>query len=149
MIYDKLKNRDAYSTLPARLLRGLEFLATTDFSSLPDGRIPLEGDDIFVNIESYDTHENDKPEAHARYIDIQCVLHGAEMIGVGARDEMREEVSANPEGDIWFYHGPVTDLLLDEGRFLILFPQDVHAPGRKIGSSSNSVRKAVVKVRIE
>ena len=66
MIYDKLQYRDAYRTLPPRIVRGLEFLATADLAALPDGRISLEGDELFVNIERYDTRENDEPEAHAR-----------------------------------------------------------------------------------
>ena len=58
---------------------------------------------------------------------------------------MAEEISANPEGDIWFYHGPVTGIKMEKGSFAVFFPQDAHAPGIATGDPA-PVKKVVVKV---
>ncbi len=146
MIYDKLANLDTYSALSERLAKGLRFLRDTDFSGMEDGKYEVDGKELFYMLQSYSTRElNDSPEAHRKYIDIQYLLSGEEAIGVGALSEMTEEVSANPDGDIWFYHGPVSRVKLGSGSFVVLFPQDAHAPGMSVNESV-PVRKVVVKV---
>ena len=62
---------------------------------------------------------------------------------------MAEEVSANPEGDIWLHRGgPLHYLPLGQGKFQIFFPQDAHAPGIAPDSPAPA-RKAVIKVRLD
>ena len=99
MIYDTLQHRDQYRDLPERILRGLDYLAETDFSALPDGRYEIDGDKLFANVGSYVTKPaNDTPEAHGKYMDIQYVFEGKELIGVGPLEEMGEVVAClDPE----------------------------------------------------
>jgi hypothetical protein len=75
-------DRDA-ATLPANIQKGLKFLAETDIAALPAGRVDIEGDTIFALIQDYDTapKAEKRPESHARYIDIQYVFSGREIIG--------------------------------------------------------------------
>ena len=148
MICDTLANLETYTGISDRLAKGLRLLRETDFSAMEAGRYEVEGKDLFYMIQSYQSKEkNDTPEAHRKYIDIQYYLSGEEIIGYAPLSEMTEEVSANPEGDIWFYHGPVTPLKMSEGKFAVLFPQDAHAPGIAVGEPA-PVRKVVVKVLI-
>ena len=37
---------------------------------------------------------NDTPEAHKKYVDIQFLISGREKMGVGALEDMKEEVEA-------------------------------------------------------
>ena len=130
MIYDKLDNLETYAPISERLAKGLQLLRTTDFSAMEDGKYEVDGKSLFFMLQSYDSKPvNDRPEAHRKYIDIQYLLKGEEYIGVAPLSEMTEEVSANPDGDIWFYHGPVTNVKIGNGKFAVLFPQDAHAPG--------------------
>ncbi|MBQ6364808.1 MAG: YhcH/YjgK/YiaL family protein [Oscillospiraceae bacterium] len=146
MIYDKLSHLETYASVSERLTKGLRFLRDTDFSSIPDGKYEIDGKDLFYMLQSYTTREaNDTPEAHRKYIDIQYLLSGEEAIGVGAVSDMTEEVSAKPDGDVWFYHGPLSQIKLGSGSFAVLFPQDAHAPGIAVGAPA-PVRKVVVKV---
>lgn len=148
MIYDRIENIETYTAISERLARGLRLLRTTDFSAMEDGKYEVEGKELYFSLQSYQSKEcNDTPEAHRKYIDIQYLLEGEELIGIGQLSEMTEEVSANPDGDIWFYHGPVTDLRLGNGTFVALFPQDAHAPCIAPGCPA-PVRKVVVKVMI-
>ncbi|MBQ3373598.1 MAG: YhcH/YjgK/YiaL family protein [Oscillospiraceae bacterium] len=146
MIYDRLENSETYSAISERLAEGFRLLQTTDFSAIEPGKYEVDGKELFFMLQSYQSKElNDRPEAHKKYIDIQYILEGEEQIGVGALSEMVEEVSANPDGDIWFYHGPVTHFKMEKGNFAVFFPQDAHAPGIATGDPA-PVKKVVVKV---
>jgi len=96
----------------------------------------------------YDTKvENNTPEVHEKYIDIQYMVEGKELIGVGPFSSMGELVEAKPDNDIWFYHGDQDYLLLCDDRLTVLFPDDAHAPGIAVDEPVN-IRKCVVKVRV-
>ena len=58
-----------------------------------------------------------------------------------------QEVEARPEGDIWFYRGPVDCVTLTPGKFAVLFPQDAHAPSMAV-EAPEKVRKCVFKVKL-
>lgn len=88
------------------------------------------------------------PEAHRKYIDIQYLIEGEELIGVAPLASMERVAEAAPERDIWFYEGETAKLPLSGGRFAILFPQDAHAPCIAAGEC-RPVRKVVVKVAVE
>lgn len=149
MIYDILPHIQQYQGLHPGILKGLRFLVETDLSGLEDQRIELDGDDLFALIQNYETKPvNDRPEAHRDYVDIQYLIQGNELIGVAPLEEMEEEMEARPEGDIWFYRGPVENLPIGAGRFMVLFPGDAHAPCIAVDGKSSPVKKCVVKVRI-
>lgn len=149
MIIDHIKNLKNYPLLDSRLLRGLELLRDTDFSKVEDSTYEVEGRDLYYFIQSYPTRpENDTPEAHRKYIDIQYMIYGTERMDVGQLEAMTEEVIAKPENDIWFYRGPSDPITLTEGMFAVFFPNDAHAPCISPADGSNDVRKCVVKVRI-
>lgn len=148
MIYDTLDHIRQYEGIHPGVLQGLRFLAETDFSELPDQRVELSGDDVYAFLQSYETKPvNDTPEAHRKYIDIQYLVEGEELVGVGPLEEMTEEVEAHPERDIWLYHGPTENLTIGRGRFLVLWPGDAHAPCIARGKPQHC-RKCVVKVRV-
>ena len=108
------------------------------------------GDKLFVSVQRYDSKvENHTPEAHKKYIDIQYLVSGQELMGVAPLEEMTEEVEARPDGDIWFYHGPVSNILLGGKRFVALWPQDAHAPCIAVDGKPMPCLKCVVKVQVD
>lgn len=150
MIYDTLEHLETYRGVHPGVTRGLELLRDTDFSQWEDGRHEIDGDRLFVLLQSYDTKlENDTPEAHRKYIDIQYLISGQELMGVGPLEEMTQEVEGRPEGDIWFYRGPLSEILLSKSRFVALWPGDAHAPCIAVDRKSVPCRKCVVKVRVD
>lgn len=141
------------ATLPARLARGLRFLAETDFTALAAGRIEIDGEAIFALVQDYETtaKANNRAEAHRRYIDIQFVAAGSEIIGYApllAGMAASEDHLASPR-DIAFYDAPglETDLHLPSGGFAVFFPWDIHRP-RCVSGAPTAVRKVVVKVAV-
>jgi len=149
MIYDTLNHLDAYKGIHPGVIKGLKLLRDMDFSAIGDGRHEIDGENLFILLQSYNTKpENDTPEAHKKYIDIQYLISGQELVGVGPLEEMIQEAEARPDGDIWFYHGPVSQILLSGERFIVLWPGDAHAPCIAVDGVPAHCRKCVVKVKV-
>ena len=147
MILDNLEHMEQYKALHPALAKGLAVLQR-DLSVQLDGRYEVEGEDLYYMIQSYQTRpDNDLPEAHRRYLDIQCVLQGEEVIAVGPLSSMKL-VEEHPDRDLWLYHGEMDRITLRPGRFVVLFPQDAHAAAIAVKEPSHC-NKVVVKVRWE
>ena len=148
MIYDKISNIESYKGIHPGIYKGLKALKDIDFGKTEDGRYELEGDRLFMTVMTAElTEENNCPEAHRKYIDIQYDIIGSEKIGVASIDDVGVPVESDPSGDIWHYEAETEKLSLGNGRFLVLFPQDVHAPGIS-AADGKKVRKAVIKVKV-
>ena len=129
MIYDTLEHAGQYRKLSGNLAKALDYLTGTELETVEAGRVEIDGERVFALFQSYETKpENDRPEAHRKYIDIQYLIEGEELIGVAPLASMERVAEAVPERDIWFYEGETAKLPLGSGRFAILFPQDAHAP---------------------
>lgn len=148
MIFDTLKNVDNYKGL-GRVYEALKFLRETDFSKVPLGRYELQGDDIFYMVQSYDT-DPDKTisEAHKKYIDIQFMVEGEEIIGVADISDEKELTEAKEENDVWFYSCRTEPLTLSAGKYMVLYPNDLHCPGVATKGTPMTCRKVVVKVKV-
>ncbi len=147
MIFDTLENIKNYEGLD-RVYTALEFLAKTDFSQIELGRYELDGDNIFYMVQAYET-DPDKTvsEAHKKYIDIQFMVDGEEIIGVAPISCEKTETEAKPENDVWFYECKTEPLTLFSGSFMVLYPNDLHCPGVSV-SKPKTCRKVVVKVKV-
>ena len=137
MIKDKLNKR---------ILEGLNYLSSTDFVNVEDGRHELT-DYMYANIQTYQTKEDALFEAHRDYIDIQYIISGEEKIGVTDYSNCTEAIAYDKEKDIEFLNGEGEYYPLKEGEYMILYPQDAHKPSISLNNQS-TVRKVVVKVLI-
>ncbi len=149
VIYDTLKHAGQYRGLSKNLARALDYLTGTELETVEAERVEIDGERVFALFQRYETKpENDRPEAHRKYIDIQYLIEGEELIGVAPLAAMEREAEAAPERDIWFYEGETAKLPLGGGRFAVFFPQDAHAPCIAAGEC-RPVRKLVLKVAAE
>lgn len=137
MVKDKLNKR---------IVEGLNYLASTDFTKVEDGRHDLT-DYLYANIQTYQTKEDALFEAHRDYIDIQYIISGEEKIGVTDYSSCTEAIAYDKEKDIEFLNGNGEYYPLKEGEYMILYPQDAHKPSISLNNQS-TVRKVVVKVQI-
>ena len=148
MIFDTLKNVDNYKGL-GRVYTALKFLSETDFSKTELGRYELDGDNIFYMVQSYDTDPSKTvSEAHRKYIDIQFMVDGEEIIGVADISSEKELTEAKEENDVWFYNCKTEPLTLSAGKYMVLYPNDLHCPGVATNGKSLTCRKVVVKVKV-
>lgn len=72
---------------------------------LADGKTFLNGDKLYVSIQSYKTKARGdcKYEAHRRYIDIQYIIEGREIIAVTDAAGLRERAPYSEEKDVVFF----------------------------------------------
>ncbi|MFS2225306.1 YhcH/YjgK/YiaL family protein [Pantoea sp. B65] len=138
--------------LPAAIEKALDFLRTTDFRQLEPGVVEIDGRKIFAQILDLTTRprQQNRPEVHRRYLDIQFLAWGEEKIGV-AIDTGRNVISESllEERDIIFFQQMENESVIEmtPGSYAIFFPQDVHRPAcNKI--KEHPIRKIVVKVAI-
>jgi YhcH/YjgK/YiaL family protein len=89
-------------------------------------------------------------EAHRKYIDVQYLYAGTEVMGWAPLAGAAERVAYDPARDVAFYDPPkdVTLTVVPAGTFAIFFPTDVHMPQAAHGVSVE-IGKIVVKVAVE
>ena len=150
MIYDRLENLPAYTALaPEVMPQIVEFLGKCGAGEISEGRHELDGDRLFVNVQSYDTKEFNAEllEYHKKYVDVQLLLAGNETLYYApAGTAVTKEYSC--ENDCGFNRVPETalPLKLEVGNFVLLLPEEGHLPG--VGDGSGVV-KAVVKISVD
>ena len=149
MIIDKLTNSHLYSGLGERVNKAFDYLNNTDFSKTELGKYEIDGDNIFALVNEYNTKDEieGKLEAHKKYIDVQFVAEGEELMGYAPLENQKVIDAYNQKKDITFYSGEKSFALVKEGMFAIFFPTDVHLPGIKVKDKSY-VKKVVVKVKV-
>ena len=83
MILDKINNANLYKGISENLDKALYVLQTQDFAAKEDGKYVVDGDNVFYMVQRYTTKPLDqgKLEAHKKYIDIQMLVKGSEIIG--------------------------------------------------------------------
>ena len=85
-------------------------------------------------------------ELHHDYIDVHILLEGKETIGWKALEELKVERQAyDKKSDCALYGDvPTTFINLLPGQFVIVYPEDPHAPA--IGKGW--IRKLIAKVKV-
>ena len=146
MIIDSLDNAHLYECLHPRFKQAFDFVRSTDFSLLEDGRIELQGDDLYVNLASNVGKSSASLEVHESYIDIQMPLSTTERIGWKSLSRCNKILeSYDRDKDIAFYEDDFDTLLsVSPQQFVIFYPQDAHAPAMAEGF----LRKIVVKIKL-
>jgi biofilm protein TabA len=151
MIFGSIHNLEMdRRVLPAALVRGLEYLRDTDFSKLEPGRYEIDGTAIFALVQEYQPAPKGEksPEAHRKYLDIQYVSQGSEIICYSLENRANEVLEDRlAEEDLLIFKSVQNemDLILTQGMYAILFPQDIHRPGCRCGEGGR-VKKVVVKI---
>ena len=152
MLTSYLKMIDQYDYLEEKFRKGYEFLRTADLKSLPLGRVEINGEALYANVQEYMTTAaaNNQFEAHNHYFDIQYVVEGEELFGYAKRSGLVEADLYNEADDIVFFEEPETCgmVLLKAGDCAVVAPEDAHKP-RCMVAKSCKVRKIVLKVRME
>lgn len=83
MIIDKIENAHLYKGLGNRIEKAFEYINNTDLKKITPGKYETDDENIFALINEYKTklESEGKLEAHRKYIDVQYVISGEELIG--------------------------------------------------------------------
>lgn len=148
MILATLEQSHRYAACHRGLARGFEFLQSAKLLELADGRHELDGLNLFA-IVAHDqgrSREGAFLEAHRKYIDIQYVVSGDEVIGwqpMGSCQSVKQAYDA--ETDLaFFWDRPESWFAVSAGSFAVFFPEDAHAPL----AGNGPVHKIVLKVAV-
>ena len=148
MVVDHIRNRDRYAGLGENIRKGLEYLAAYRAGRTEACDEILDGDDLFVRIRPCMTRpvEACSLEMHRAYADIHFVARGRERIGWADIAGLRE-TGWDEAADAGSCEGPCSLVTLEEGMFMITFPEDAHMPCVEAGGPA-PLEKLIVKVRV-
>lgn len=148
MIVDSLETYNRYSILGKNIKKAFEFLYSGSLESLSVGMYEIDGTDVFALVQEYDVKSAKGCwfERHEKYIDIQYVVNGSELIGYSPFTNQEVVSEYHNEHDYALYSGEASFMKIDAGMFAIFFPGELHMPG--IGDDASKVRKIVMKVKV-
>ena len=132
----------------AALLPGIEeaFDAVNALEDFEPKTVQLsDGNRFFVAAGT--TKEPDVAEAHRKYLDIQYIVKGREVVGWADLAACTPADAFNEESDIGFYSGDFNYITVNEGICYVVFPEDAHMPGRHLEVPNDFV-KIVVKLKV-
>jgi biofilm protein TabA len=153
MIVATLDNLAVQMAPTPNLLRALGFLRQVYGTELPDGKVEIDGEDVFAFVQSYQTIAQGDPvvcEVHRKYIDVQYVAAGEEFIAWAPIEDLAVTKPYDEAGDAWLGTAPAascTLVRLCAGQLALLYPTDGHAPRLATGAPA-PVQKIVVKVAV-
>lgn len=151
MLTTSIALAEKYDYLSDKFKKAFNFLRETDLAALPVGNVPIDGDEIYANVQSYMTMTAEECpfESHRAYFDLQYVVEGEECFGYEPLVNLNPSMEYDAEKDLIFYEEPKQSgcVILKAGDFAIVPPEDGHAPRRMTANGPCQVRKIVVKVR--
>ncbi len=145
---NKREYASQYMKNPKEWDAAVKFLEDEKLGTLDDGRYELTGNGTYANVQRYTTKSDADFEAHRKYIDIQYIVSGNEIIEVAPLSCVsNKSVSYSPVKDIEFYETADSSyrIKVSSDNFMILFPCDAHKPCLSDGEKSE-VMKVVVKI---
>lgn len=150
MIYDKISNIETYAGISADIHLGLKWLRDVN-PDIANGVYEINPR-VKAIVSEYMTKEVNECgyEAHRDYIDIQYLICGEEIINSLPLEYLKETKPYDKEKDAAFYEATnikPQELLLGNGYFAILFPQDGHMPQLCV-NKPEKVKKVVIKVKL-
>ncbi len=167
MIVGTLDHCEKYYVLGENIKKALEFLKTHDIRQMEDGRYDIEGNalstsslldlsakekqGVFILVQRYTTRDIDTTwfEGHLKFIDIHYVAEGNEYFCYTPIARAGEPITEydQVEDDYLYNRDYETAVLMQPGDFVLVYPEDVHMPQRKVIFPSNVV-KACVKIAL-
>lgn len=152
MILDQIKNAACYAGIHPGISRALAEMGKYTPDNYPGGRVDIEGDKLFLLLNTYETHapEGALCEAHQKYIDVMYMVEGEELIYVkptGMLCNVTKEYDPAIDALLATLDTDATPVRLSAGSFIVLFPQDAHAPAC-CDKNPETVKKIIAKVRL-
>jgi biofilm protein TabA len=148
VIIDTLDGARRYFPLHPLFARAFEMLGSAGLPSLGTGKHLLEGDRLYLMIALDEGRGTERAvlEAHRKYIDIQFVIEGTDMIGwkpVSECAHVSQPYDASKDVEL-YGGGPLSWNPVTGTAFAVYFPGDAHAP---LGGTGR-LHRAILKVGI-
>ena len=154
MIVDTLENLQQYAALNPLIGVVVDYLHHHDLAAMEPGIHPIQGDQVYVNVQMAPAKERDEArfETHRRMIDIQIPISDAEEHGWCPRVALpAADYDAQTDMTLHDPQAPATPgsvaqmyYTLQPGQFAMYLPQDGHAPA----ITAQDMKKAIFKVAV-
>jgi len=148
MIVDKTDNLKLYTHLGSKFQKAFAFITDPELMLLDNGKYEIDGDNVYAVVSEYQTKDetDGRFEAHRKYIDVQFVAKGTELIGYAPSKLQKIVTEYNDEKDMVFFSGDKSFIKIEKGMFAVFFPFELHMPGIK-STIREDVKKIVVKIK--
>lgn len=147
MIIDYMEYLDQYTSQIPNLENALQVMRENPNLDVP--RFDFEGGYIMIQHGMTRDLNDGFFEAHEKYIDVQIMLEGQEIIFWNRTENMEAVGDYNVEQDKLALTGSGAESKLTSGMFAIMFPSDAHAPCRHMaGDTPHSYKKCVFKLLV-
>jgi biofilm protein TabA len=151
MIFSDLATWESEKSLyPQAINKGLAYIRSTDFSTMAPGKYEIESDLMFAMVQGPTTKSWDqqRPESHETYVDIQYLIEGKELIRVAvltAEAVVSEDAFASR--DVAFYEKTAAEssIHMYPGAFTVFYPSDIHRPCCSV-EQDQAIKKVVLKI---
>ena len=132
MILDHIKNAHLYYCLNPYFKTAFKYLSAIKQSDFEKKKEEIDGNNFFLLY--FDTEGKGKDgvklECHQKYLDIHFVFKGSDLIGYKETSFCTDVDTDDLEKNDYklFKDKPVSEVLVNEDYFAIVFPGDAHAP---------------------
>jgi YhcH/YjgK/YiaL family protein len=138
MILDRIDNVRFYQNLSPNLKIALDYIKNLKVVDLKPGKINLaNGISVTSFIYMGRDISNVKFESHRTHLDLEYIVKGVELVQIAHPDLLRVKEAYDPSKDVKYYHDAETynQFKLNEGYFVIYYPDDAHKVGLKVNES--------------
>ena len=148
MIIDNLTNAEKYISLHKDFKLVFDYLNNNNLETMECAKnIQIRGNEVFFNLDEYETKPTQKLEAHKKYIDIQVVITGEEYMGYINIENTTVTEEYDETRDVMFLNGKVDKVLATNKNFVIFYPEDAHMPALSV-EEPKKVKKAIFKISV-
>jgi biofilm protein TabA len=123
------------------------FLKNQQLENLPAGKYPIIGEQVFASVSEAPSHKKEEVqwESHRKYIDLQYIIRGRELIGIA--DISKASITKPYTGDAVNYTAEGDYYVASQSEFFLFFPNDAHRPTIKV-DGYDVVKKIVIKILV-
>jgi YhcH/YjgK/YiaL family protein len=150
MIIDRIENAKLYQGFGHGVAEAFDFLTKTDLAALPNGKHEVDGDKLFAMVQRYQGRpiSDAKWEYHEKYLDVQFVVNGDEIMGYAPWDGyLPVEMPYDPAKDAGFVSAAGVMVPVSSGMFAVFAPRELHAPCLATTPATADIFKIIMKCR--
>lgn len=149
MIYTNI-NSIQIKEYSGALKNALEYMLANQklFETQEAGKYEVDTNFFYI-IQEYSSKESTIWESHRKYLDIQLIINGEEIIEVSDINHLESAGDYDEEKDFCGFEGKARlSVAMGPLDLTIFYPEDVHKPGLKTSKGSMPIKKCLFKVKI-
>ena len=124
------------------------FMKRNDLVNMPKGKYNIDSPFVYASVTEDPSKDFEKTnwESHRKYIDLQYIVTGEEVIGLSPVAQSTVTKPYDEKKDVANYSAEGQMLHSVPGTFFLFFPSDAHRPNITPGGNK-PVKKLVIKIR--